>query len=164
MPKLLDYKGNVVDNDQWQFMPRETSAMMHNTRAIVPLRYWQEVHANKDHHQISGVWFESDGEPAAVADYIKHWQCIGIHFPGFMDGRGFSLARLLRERYDYQGELRAFGDIIADQLFFLARCGFDTFLINDARASSNMRQYFTDFTVSYQNHFGRQRLKLASAT
>ena len=58
---------------------------------------------------------------------------IAIDFPQFTDGRGYSHARLLRERYRYAGELRAIGDIERDQLYYLAQCGFDAFLIPDGR-------------------------------
>ena len=52
---------------------------------------------------------------------------IAVNFPKFTDGRGYSTARLLRERYDYDGELRAIGDVVRDQFFYLKRGGFDAF-------------------------------------
>ena len=70
-------------------------------------------------------------DPATVADRLGAAARVEIHFPKFGDGRGFSLARLLRERYGYQGELRAVGDVFRDQLFYMESCGFDAFELRD---------------------------------
>jgi len=75
---------------------------------------------------------------------------VAIRFPKFVDGRGFSVARLLRERYQYQGEIRAIGEIIRDQLYLLQRCGFNAFEfgaeVNLAEASKSL----ADFSDAYQ--------------
>ena len=73
-----------------------------------------------------------------------------MHFPKFGDGRGYSIGALLRSRYAYRGELRAFGDIGRDHLFFLARCGFDTFRLADHRDPEDALAAFNDFSVRYQ--------------
>jgi uncharacterized protein (DUF934 family) len=163
MPRLLDNKGNVIVEDPWEILPAGSQGIapgVHPTgyHSIVPLAYWQEVHDNTEEPQIFGVWFASNEEPEAIAAHIKNLKCIAIYFPNFMDGRGFSLARIIRERYGFQGELRAFGNIIVDQLFFLSRCGFDTYLLDDDRQVtdgnnqvSDFRPYFKDFTVTYQS-------------
>jgi uncharacterized protein (DUF934 family) len=56
---------------------------------------------------------------------------IAVRFPKFGDGRGYSIARLLRERYGYRGELRAVGDVLRDQLLFMKRSGFDSFSLRE---------------------------------
>jgi len=76
---------------------------------------------------------------------------IAIDFPQFTDGRGYSHARLLRERYHYAGELRAIGDVARDQLYYLAQCGFDAFQIPDGRDASAALSAFADFTDGYQS-------------
>ncbi|MEC8082640.1 MAG: DUF934 domain-containing protein, partial [Pseudomonadota bacterium] len=58
---------------------------------------------------------------------LSQFDVIGVNFPTFMDGRGFSYARLLRERLNYQGEIRALGAFMADQQGYLIRCGFNSF-------------------------------------
>ena len=84
---------------------------------------------------------------------------IAVNFPQFTDGRGYSTARLLRERYGWKGELRAIGDIQRDQLYYLSRCGFDAFLLNDGldaaqgdslRSVQNALSAFNDFSEAYQ--------------
>jgi uncharacterized protein (DUF934 family) len=73
-----------------------------------------------------------------------------VNFPKFNDGRGFSIGRLLRERYGFRGELRAIGDVLRDQLFFLARCGFDAFALRDDQDVDEALGAFADFSEAYQ--------------
>lgn len=152
MPKLLDKTGNTVNNDPWEILPDDYAGELAEGHQLAPLKLWLTQRSRQRVHHASGVWLNSDDEPEALADDYAELSCIGIRFPTFMDGRGFSLARLIRERYEYRGELRAFGYIIPDQLFFLARCGFDTFLL-DAPSAQNfdLQPYFSDFTVTYQS-------------
>jgi uncharacterized protein (DUF934 family) len=75
---------------------------------------------------------------------------IAVNFPKFTDGRGFSAARLLRERYGYQGELRAIGDVLRDQLQELERCGFDAFLLRADQDVQSALHAFADLSDQYQ--------------
>ncbi|MGB5063692.1 MAG: DUF934 domain-containing protein, partial [Candidatus Competibacter sp.] len=70
--------------------------------------------------------------------------------PKFSDGRAYSQARLLRERHGYRGEIRAVGDVLRDQLFFMARCGFDAFEPRADRSLEDALAAFGDFSASYQ--------------
>ncbi|HYY61036.1 MAG TPA: DUF934 domain-containing protein, partial [Burkholderiales bacterium] len=74
---------------------------------------------------------EPTDDPAAVAERLARVARVEVHFPKFGDGRGFSIGRLLRERYGYTGELRAVGHITRDHLFFLESCGFDAFELRE---------------------------------
>ena len=64
-----------------------------------------------------------------VAADLGRFASVAIHFPGFTDGRGYSSARLVVERYKYQGEVRAVGDVLADQIPLMRRCGISTFVV-----------------------------------
>jgi len=75
---------------------------------------------------------------------------VAIELPKFTDGRGYSLARLLRDRFGYQGELRAVGHVLRDQLLYLARCGFDTFVLAEGKSLDDGLAAFEDFSVTYQ--------------
>lgn len=97
-----------------------------------------------------GVKVTGDTEPAALVPFLDNLSMIAIEFPKFSDGRGYSLAKLLRVRHHFKGELRAIGDILRDQLFFLHRVGFDAFVIREDRCSTDALQSFNDFTVTYQ--------------
>jgi len=89
-------------------------------------------------------------DPASVADELATASRVEVSFPKFGDGRGFSIGRLLRERYDYRGELRAVGQITRDHLFFLESCGFDAFELREGEDASQALAAFSDFSESYQ--------------
>jgi len=143
--------GHVVD-DVWELLPTDSdnsSPVIPEGHTIVPLSVFMAQPELKNRNDI-GVWLSNDSDLNHVAEELITLPLIAIDFPVFMDGRGFSLARLLRERYGYQGEIRAIGHIIRDQLCYLKRCGFNAFTfaesvnLNDAIASLN------DFTEAYQ--------------
>jgi len=93
---------------------------------------------------------EPTDDPAAVVDRLAHVARVEVHFPKFGDGRGFSIGRLLRERYGYQGELRAVGHLTRDHLFFLESCGFDAFELRDGEDPQAALAAFDDFSEAYQ--------------
>ena len=74
-----------------------------------------------------------------------------MRFPQFADGRGYSSARLLRERYGFVGELRAFGEVLRDQLFYLERVGFNAFAIKEGKSIEDALKAFGDFSDAYQS-------------
>ncbi len=80
---------------------------------------------------------------------------IAIDFPAYTDGRGFSLAQILRMQYGWQGELRAVGDVLIDTIHYLARCGFDSFLVKEGHDPELALQSFETFTVHYQKSYLR---------
>jgi uncharacterized protein (DUF934 family) len=84
-----------------------------------------------------------------LAPDLARFQLIGADFPGPSEGRGYTQGRLLRERYQWQGELRATGHVRRDQLFFLARCGFNSFELPDSEIDSASGAFST-FSAEYQ--------------
>lgn len=76
-----------------------------------------------------GVWLAPADEPAQVSPYVESLPLIAVDFPSFRDGRGYSTAALLRSRYGFRGDLRAIGDVLIDQLFYLRRVGFSSFAL-----------------------------------
>lgn len=122
---------------------------------LVPLAVWKTrksclIAREYEHGTPLGIWLSPEDDPGAVAGDIDDFTVIGVHFPKFTDGRGYSIARLLRERYGYDGELRAFGDVGRDQIFFLNRVGFDSFLIGEGRSAEYALGGFDDFPDAYQ--------------
>ncbi len=97
-----------------------------------------------------GVQLASDDEASAVAGHVGRFGLIAVHFPKFTDGRGYSIARTLRDRFAYRGELRATGDVLRDQLFNLARVGFDTFDLRTDQDVDASLAAFRDFSEAYQ--------------
>jgi uncharacterized protein (DUF934 family) len=101
-------------------------------------------------NRIVGVEVNGEIEPDQLADHLTRLSLIIIRFPVFKDGRGFTLARLLRERYGFSGELRAAGDILPDQLQFLLRVGFSTFEFPDTVAPDHIQNALNRFSVWFQ--------------
>lgn len=97
-----------------------------------------------------GVWLKSDESPSAIAEDLDRLTLVALDFPVFSDGRGYSSARLLRERYAYKGELRAIGDVLCEQLSFMLRSGFDTFEMASPRALEEFRAVVSEVRVVYQ--------------
>lgn len=93
---------------------------------------------------------EPHDEPAALAARLGTAARVEVNFPKFTDGRGYSIARLLRERYGYRGELRAVGDVQRDQLYYLWRVGFDAFLLREGEDPAAALAALGDFSEAYQ--------------
>jgi uncharacterized protein (DUF934 family) len=125
-------------------------------KVIVPLALWQAQRealvASRSKEEL-GVWLAPDSEPADIAGDFNDAALIAVDFPVFRDGRGYSTARLLRERYGYKGELRAIGDVLRDQLRFYERCGFDAYALRADKDLHDALNAFTEFTVQYQGAF-----------
>ena len=97
------------------------------------------------------VRLEPSDDPATVS--LEGVSRVEVNFPNFGEGRGYSIARLLRERRGYRGELRAVGHITRDLLFFLERCGFDAFELREGENPREALASFDDFSHSYQRGY-----------
>ena len=110
----------------------------------------RRVVANPSSPEGEVLRLEPQDDPAAFADRIVSAARIEVNFPKFGDGRGFSIARLLRERYGYKGELRAVGEVARDHLYYMEQCGFDAFLLRDGEDVEEALAAFDDFSEAYQ--------------
>ena len=97
-----------------------------------------------------GIRMHSDQPPELIAADLPHFAVVALEFPKFRDGRAYSYARLLRERYGFKGELRAVGEVLLEQLFFMLRTGFDAFEITSADPLRDYQIALADFSVWYQ--------------
>ncbi len=97
-----------------------------------------------------GVWLAAHDSPRSIANDLARLAVVALDFPAFNDGRAFSSARLLRERYAYKGELRAIGEVMLEQLPFMVRSGFNTFETNDPHALEAFEQVVEEVRVVYQ--------------
>jgi uncharacterized protein (DUF934 family) len=93
---------------------------------------------------------EAGDDPGALAASLGRLKVVAVNFPKFGDGRGYSIARLLRERYGYRGELRAVGEVARDNLYFMAQCGFDAFQLRAGEDPEAALDAFNDFSEAYQ--------------
>jgi uncharacterized protein (DUF934 family) len=97
-----------------------------------------------------GIKLRSDQSPELIAADVGHFALVALEFPKFRDGRAYSYARLLRERYGFKGELRAVGEVLLEQLFFMLRTGFDAFELSSADPEGDYQTALADFSVWYQ--------------
>jgi uncharacterized protein (DUF934 family) len=118
-------KNRALSEDTWLTLDDE-SPVPQSGPVIVGLDRWRaEREALLARRQPLGIRLRADQSPAQIADDLRHFAVVALEFPKFADGRAFSYARLLRERYGYMGEVRAVGAPVIDQALFLHRCGFD---------------------------------------
>ncbi|MBT6105707.1 DUF934 domain-containing protein [SAR92 clade bacterium H231] len=148
MAQLLK-EGQVVDNS-WSTVVEDAGDLPPGD-ILLPLQRWLHQHSQLSQHSGRvGLWIEGNEEIEAVAEQLIQAPVVAIRFPKFVDGRGFSAARLLRERYGYQGEIRATGEIIRDQLYLLQRCGFNAFEFGEEVDLAEASKSLADFSDAYQ--------------
>jgi uncharacterized protein (DUF934 family) len=148
-------KDRKVTPDAWRLLERGTDGatplIPEIGDLIVDLNLWREsreqlvARAGR-----TGVWLDGADDPAHIAPDLQHLALVAVRFGSFTDGRGYSIGRLLRERYGWRGELRAIGDVQRDQLYYLARCGFNAFALREGEDAQASLQAFNDFTEAYQ--------------
>jgi uncharacterized protein (DUF934 family) len=97
-----------------------------------------------------GIRLRSNQHPEVIADDLDHFELIALEFPVFKDGRAYSYARLLRERWGFRGELRAVGDVLLEQLHYMQRVGFDAFELNSADPLRDWQIANSEFSTWYQ--------------
>ncbi len=158
MAKLI--KNRAVVNDPWLLVKElagiEEIADKPASSLIVPLQFWQENReVLKQRTGKTSVWLDSHELPAALGEDLHSFSLIALNFPVFSDGRAYSSARELRCNFMYKGELRAIGDVLRDQLFYMARCGFDAFALRDDQDIDSALTAFHDFREGYQVSFDR---------
>ena len=145
--------------DDWHLVPAAvegSAAALPDGKLIVPLNVWLAQPAVfVARNQPVGVWLDSHQDPAAIAGDIDAFAVIAVNFPKFADGRGYSIATLLRTRYGFKGELRAIGDVLRDQLFYMQRVGFNAFVVRPDKDIHDALKAFDDFSGAYQGSADR---------
>jgi uncharacterized protein (DUF934 family) len=135
--------------DHWQHLDDDSPAGA--GPCTVSCRRWlAERGALADHGSAIGIRLTGDDDIAAIAADLAGFALVVIEFPAMADGRGFSLARLLRDRYGYRGELRARGLFIRDQVFFLSRVGVNAFECGVGSDPEELLAALGEFSVKYQ--------------
>ncbi|MGE0115783.1 MAG: DUF934 domain-containing protein [Steroidobacteraceae bacterium] len=145
MRKII--KQREVIADQWRYAEEGVDA----PALIVSLTQWQ---AERDSLLTSGKQLGVKLAPAdkveSIAQDVSRLALIALEFGGIGEGRGYSRAHILRRRHGFTGELRAVGKIQRDQLFYMARCGFDAFELPESADFDAALTAFNDYTVAYQ--------------
>jgi uncharacterized protein (DUF934 family) len=142
-------KDRQIVDDGWELIARD-APVPPTGDVIISVAAWNAGRAGFATRQGKvGVRLESSESPEQI-EALDSVPLIAIEFPSFTDGRGYSNARLLRDRHAYKGELRAIGDVLRDQLFFMARCGIDSFALKAGKDIEGALSAFLDFSVTYQ--------------
>jgi uncharacterized protein (DUF934 family) len=162
MPKLISKNGVLVVGDAWLTYTGDAHAIPSGAKVLLPLTEFREFAGTwKKHAKAIGVLLSSSDDVSLIAHELEHISLIAIDFPSFTDGRGYSIAHTLRNRYGWRGELRAMGDIQRDQIFLLARTGFDSFALREDQSAVESVEALDDFSIAYQSgadRFGARRV------
>lgn len=149
MATLIDRNG--LRPDTWLAFDGDADAIPPDADVLIPLDEWRARAAVWSARPGRlGILLSPSDDPASIAGDLGRFALLAVAFPSFTDGRGYSTARLLRERHGWTGELRAVGDVLRDQLFLMARCGFDSFALRADQDATAAVAAFGDFTVVYQ--------------
>jgi uncharacterized protein (DUF934 family) len=147
MPRRLLRDGEVVADD-WLYANEAQDAG--NTGLILTLEEWLSERERWDSGaRRLGVILSPQHQVEQLAADLARFALVGTQFPGPSDGRGYTQGRLLRERWKFAGELRATGYVRRDQLFFLARCGFNSFELPEGELET-ARTALATFSAAYQ--------------
>lgn len=143
-------KNNALIEDPFTYVP-EGGEIPAEGPVIVHLEQWRSHREELSRRGTAlGVRLRSDESPELIADDLDRLTVVALEFPAFRDGRAYSYARMLRERFGFEGELRAVGDVLREQLHFMLRTGFNAFELDGDDPLGQVRAAIDDFTVWYQ--------------
>ncbi|MFR0693296.1 DUF934 domain-containing protein [Enterobacterales bacterium AE_CKDN230030158-1A_HGKHYDSX7] len=167
--RLRDGVAEIVPHDPWTLL-REVPQELPEGKLILPLKDWLALSSGRSELareqeslaalelggsrassllQPHGVWLAPEDDPEDLIWRLKEPALIAIDFPSFRDGRGYSLAYLLRSRLGWRGELRAVGDVLRDQLAHLRQCGFDAFAVREDKSVEDALKGLSGLSVLY---------------
>ncbi len=142
-------KQREVVADTWRYADEDAAAKA----VIVPFARFQqerEQWLSLAPPEKLGVRLAPADSVDALKDDLARISLIAIEFPALGEGRGYTQAQLLRSRYNFKGEIRAVGKLLRDQVFYMARCGIDTFEFPEGTDLNVALTAFKDFSVAYQ--------------
>ena len=154
MTQLIRLAANRVsiEDDGWLLLSESGSDIWPDGDFIVPLSDWlARSETLKARSGRTGVWLAPADDTLTLKDRLDGLALIAVEFPKFTDGRGYSHATLLRRRLGWTGELRAFGEVLRDQIFYMTRTGFDVFAVPAGFEAASLVTGLNDFSVAYQD-------------
>jgi len=142
-------KDKQIIDDSWQHIADETE--LTDGDITVSLARWQQHAAELANHKGNiGIRLAPADIVEEISNDLEKISLIALEFPAFTDGRSFSQARLLRSRYGFDGEIRATGSYMPDQVFYLMRVGVNSFQLENEKETETALSTMNDFTVKYQ--------------
>ncbi len=147
-------RNGKIEFDDWARLADDAPLPERGAVAVSLARLTRERVELVERDEPFGVYAKGDAEPEEIVEAnggsLEGLGQIAIEVPKFSDGRHFSLARLLRERFGFAGELRVFGDVLPDQLFYMKRCGYTAFELRADKSLATGLRALQAFSVSYQ--------------
>ncbi|MFI4980369.1 MAG: DUF934 domain-containing protein [Nevskiales bacterium] len=148
-PAMVILDGRLVENE-W-FSLADEAALPASGKVIVSLRRFRAERSTLEGSGLAiGVRIPNTEDVATLAQELAGQPLIAVEIPKMADGRAYSQARVLRERYAYRSEIRAQGDVMHDLLFNMARCGINAFELRADQDTQDCLRAFADFDLAYQ--------------
>jgi uncharacterized protein (DUF934 family) len=148
MPLIRQHQ--VVTDDNWIFLADDAELPAQGNVVVGLKRLLADSAALSARAGKLGVRVDPEDEINEAKQALDKVELVALSFPKFGDGRAYSKARLFRDRFGYKGELRAVGEVLADQLQYMLRCGFDAFQLSEGKDVAAALRALSDFTVTYQ--------------
>ncbi len=142
-----------TQHDPWHTRGGEDGPDVHPQpygHALLTLEQWHAVRVTWPGHFATGVILDNDADVAALANDLPRLKLIALQFPKWTDGRAYSQAHLLRQRWRFAGELRAIGEVLVDMLPLLQRCGFDAVKLRADQSQEAAQRALGHFGGHYQ--------------
>ena len=149
-------KQGTIVHDDWTLVKEATDPTIldisQKRNLIVPIKFW-----NMHKPEIEGylgkvtIWLDSDEFLDEINEELNTFSLIALNFPVFSDGRPYTTARQLRQSGNFLGEIRAIGDVLRDQIFYMFQCGFNSFLLRHDQDPDSCISALEDFKANYQS-------------
>jgi uncharacterized protein (DUF934 family) len=121
---LINSRAQIIE-DEWSYQVREAGAAARQ-KNVVPLDALAATGSEAIVGRPIGVFAAAGVTAEQIGPFLNKLDLVVVEFPKFRDGRGFTLARALRDRHGFSGDIRAIGHVLPDQLAALVQCGFST--------------------------------------
>ncbi|KZL09483.1 hypothetical protein PsAD2_04085 [Pseudovibrio axinellae] len=132
------FKDGKIETDVWRYIT-DDEELPANGKLIFSLeRFLQKEQELKKTNTVLGVVLRAGEKAEALKDHLDTLELVAVDFPSFADGRSFSAARILRDTLGYAGEIRAVGPFILDQIGFMARCGINSYALDNPRLKADL--------------------------
>jgi uncharacterized protein (DUF934 family) len=142
----------VIEENIWKIIDNNNTEPNHIIdNNILPLTYYiSQEQLHHEHHNKIGVILNPDDDVNLLKPFLANLPIIVLKFDTFRDGRAYSQAYLLKTRFGYDGIILATGDVLRDQLAYMARCGFNAFAVRQDKDIEDAIKGFSDFSQNYQ--------------
>lgn len=151
MPLIKDCE---IVEDSWTSIEDDADLPADGDIIISLERLTEQGSAIKDRKGRTGLRLPNTAEVSDLKDLLQHLSLVALEFPAFTDGRAYSQAWHLRHEQSFVGEIRATGNVLADQAAYMLRSGFDSFEIPEGKNIETIRQSLAAMTHAYQRGYG----------